>query len=131
MIVSYVRGRRKCRTPVVTKVRPSRTRGIRMTLRMPRSLALLDDDREHRRARALTARVARPARDELRRAPHVEGRRIAAAVRARGDDLLLPARRAGGAGADHDRLAALRPLERAVDRDLVLGRLELLLAQLL
>src|SRR4051794_25754056 len=108
---------------------PRRARGIRAQ-GMPRC-RLFDRDAQHGRPRALAAGVAGPARHELRAAGDLEARRVAAAVGARGHDLLLPARGAGLARADDDRLAALRALERAVDGDLVLARLQLLLGELL
>src|SRR5262249_51208567 len=121
MIASYIRGRTKCRTPAGTNAK-ARARGLRKE-RMPR-FSLPYRDGGQGRARPGAAGVAGQARDDLRGAFDVEARGVAAAVGARGHDLLLPARRAGGARAHDDRLAALRALERAVDRDLVLGGLE-------
>ena len=72
---------------------------------------------QHTRAGALAARVAGPAGDELGGAGDVERRREAAAVGARGHDLLAPVGRADLAGGDDDRLAALGALERALDGD--------------
>src|SRR4051794_22220080 len=128
MIASYTRGLTKCRTPVATNNVP-RTRGIRMS--MPRVSALLDRDLEHGGPGAAAARVTRPARDELGGARDPEGRGEAPAVGAGGHDLLAPVGRAGLAGGDDDRLAALRPLQRAVDGDLAAGLLEGLLRELL
>src|SRR5690349_425522 len=128
MIASYTRGLTKCRTPVATNNVP-RTRGIRLS--MPRASALLDRDVQHGGPGAATARVTRPARDELGAARHAEGGREAPAVGAGGHDLLAPAARAGRAGGDDDRLAALRALQRAGHRDLAVGLLERLLGELL
>src|SRR4051794_27085363 len=68
MIASYIRGRRKCRTPAATNVTPRRARGIRVMLRgsacdeQPR-VAVRARAGEVLRAAALRVQIGELARD--------------------------------------------------------------------